>query len=408
MSKGRILIVDDNQENLYLLKTLLEADGYETVQSPNGAEALAHARHGDFCLAVSDILMPVMDGFSLCREWKKDEALKKIPFIFYTATYTDDRDRKFALDLGADAFIVKPQEPEAFRRTVEDVLKKVGSAPVHAPGGAQEETVYLKEYNEALVRKLEAKMEQLEKTVRELEREKTELLKSQKERENLQSQLFQAQKMEAIGRLAGGVAHDFNNMLSVIMSYTDMILRRLDPSDPLSHDLQKVMGAAQRSAELTRQLLAFARKETTPPKIVELNEAVGALVPFLRRLLGENVELTWRPGEGVGRVMVGPSHLDQLLTNLCVNSRDAIEGSGKIVIETGAAAFDAAYCAKHAGFFPGEYWKLSVADTGKGMEKDILAKVFEPFSPPRRPGRARAWGFPPFTASCSKTRGSSP
>ncbi|HJT23688.1 MAG TPA: response regulator, partial [bacterium] len=392
MSKGRILIVDDKQENLYLLKTLLEADGYETVTAPNGEVALSLARQGLPVLVISDILMPVLDGFTLCREWKKDEALKKIPFVFYTATYTDERDRKFALGLGADEFIIKPQEPDFFRQAVEEVLKRVSSAPVHAPAEAREEAVY-QQYNQALVRKLEGKMEQLAKAVRELETEKAELLKAQKERENLQTQLFQAQKMEAIGRLAGGVAHDFNNMLSVIMSYTDMILRRLDPSDPLSHDLQKVMGAAQRSAELTRQLLAFARKETSLPKVLDLNEAVEALVPFLKRLLGENIELTWRPGEGIGPVLVGPTHLDQILTNLCVNSRDAIEGAGKIVIETGATAFDPAYCAKHAGFYPGEYWRLSVTDNGKGMGKDILAKIFEPFFTTKEAGKGTGLGL---------------
>lgn len=392
MSKGRILIVDDNTDNLYFLRTLLQADGYETAIAPNGAEALDLAHQVPLVLVISDILMPVMDGFTLCREWKKDKQLKSVPFIFYTATYTDDRDRKFAMGMGADEFILKPQEPDFFRQAVEGVLKRVGSTPA-VPLETRDEAVYLKEYNEALVRKLESKMEQLEKTVRELEMEKAELTKTQKERENLQAQLFQAQKMEAIGRLAGGVAHDFNNMLSVIMSYTDMILRRTDPSDSLSLDLQKVMGAAQRSADLTRQLLAFARKETAQPKVMDLNGAVEAMVPFLKRLLGETIELSWRPGEGLGHVLMGPSHLDQVLTNLCVNSRDAIEGDGRIVIATGAAVFDAAYCAQHPGFFPGEYWRLSVADNGRGMDKGVLDKIFEPFFTTKENGKGTGLGL---------------
>ncbi len=405
MSKGRILIVDDNAENLYFLRTLLEADGYETVPAPNGAEALSMAHQGPFILAISDILMPVMDGFALCREWKKDGKLKSIPFVFYTATYTDDRDRKFALGLGADEFIIKPQEPDSFRQTIGEVLRRVGSTPAQVPQQTAEEAVYLRQYNEALVRKLESKMEQLEKTVRELQAEKAEVLKSQKERENLQSQLYQAQKMEAIGRLSGGVAHDFNNMLSVIMSYADIILRRTDPSDPLSFDVQKILGAARRSADLTRQLLAFARKETVPPKAVDLNEAVGAMAPFLQRLLGETIELSWKPGDGLGQVLIGPTHLDQILTNLCVNGRDAIEGTGRIVIETGAAAFDAAYCALHADHFPGEYWRLSVTDNGKGMDQDVLSKVFEPFFTTKETGKGTGLGLATVYGIVQQNRG---
>ena len=393
MSKGRIVVVDDNAENLYLLRALLQADGFEVATAANGSEALALARQGPLAMVISDILMPVMDGFTLCREWKKDAQLGKIPFVFYTATYTDERDREFALGLGADEFIIKPQEPDSFRQTIREVLQRVRSSPAHSPGEAKEEAVYLKQYNEALVRKLEAKMQQLEKTVRELVLEKAELLKTQEERETLRNQLFQAQKLEAIGRLAGGVAHDFNNMLSVIIFYTDMILRRTDPSDPLSQDLQKVMGAARRSADLTRQLLAFARQETVVPKVVDLNGTVADMLKLLQRLIGENIELAWHPGKGVGRVRVGSTHIDQILTNLCINARDAIEGNGKIAIETGMAVFDEAYCLKHPEFRSGEYLRLSVTDNGRGMGPEVLSNVFEPFYTTKETGKGTGLGL---------------
>lgn len=218
--------------------------------------------------------------------------------------------------------------------------------------------------------------------------------RTEEEREKLRNQLFQAQKLESIGRLAGGVAHDFNNMLSVIISYTDSILRRTDPSDPLSGDLQRILAAAQHSAELTRQLLAFARKETVVPQVLDLNKTVGDMIPFLRRLLGENIDLVWRPGEDPGQVRVGSTHIDQILTNLCVNARDAIAGHGRILIETGAAAFDASHCAGHPEFSTGEFALLAVSDTGQGMGPEVLAKVFEPFYTTKGPGKGTGLGLP--------------
>ena len=188
-----ILIVDDNEQNLDLLQAVLEGNGYQVVSAANGVEALAKARQNPPDLVVSDILMPVMDGFALCREWKKDERLRQIPFVFYTATYTDEYDREFALSLGAEQFLVKPLEPEAFMRTILEVIQQVQrppAAPTRMPIEApqQEEVGYLKQYNEVLIRKLEAKMEQLEQVNRELERDinerkkaKVELKKSEQE-----------------------------------------------------------------------------------------------------------------------------------------------------------------------------------------------------------------------------------
>jgi signal transduction histidine kinase/FixJ family two-component response regulator len=396
MSASRILIVDDHEENIYLLRALLQADGYEVSTAPNGAEALAQAHLNPPDMIISDVLMPVMDGFTLCREWKKDPRLAPVPFVFYTATYTDERDREFALSLGAEAFIVKPEEPEVFREKIHGILGKVKglSTPGEKGEGAPvEETVYLKQYNEALIRKLEAKMAQLEKTIRELERENAERLKSEAERESLRDQLFQAQKMESIGRLAGGVAHDFNNMLSVIISYTDLVRSQLKPDDPLRDDLQKILEAARRSADLTRQLLTFARKETVTLKVIDLNEAVKGMIRFLERILGDNIQLSFPLQGKPGRVRVGSSHLDQILTNLCVNARDAIQGHGRIDITTGAAAFDEAYCANHPGFYPGDFLRLSVSDNGCGMKEEVLAKVFEPFYTTKGPGQGTGLGL---------------
>jgi PAS domain S-box-containing protein/putative nucleotidyltransferase with HDIG domain len=184
MKVDRVLIVDDREESLYLLRALLQGHGYEVASAANGAEALDAARKDLPDLIIADILMPVMDGFALCREWKKDEALKSIPFVFYTATYTDERDREFALSLGAERFIVKPEEPDALVAIVRETIQHVAgpSAAQTKPAAAsstesptqalqEDEHVYLQHYNAALVRKLEAKMQQLEGANRELERD---------------------------------------------------------------------------------------------------------------------------------------------------------------------------------------------------------------------------------------------
>jgi CheY-like chemotaxis protein len=184
MKKKLVLVVDDKEENIYLLRTMLQGYGYEAEAALNGAEALELARQNQPDLIISDILMPVMDGFALCREWKKDENLKSIPFIFYTATYTDERDRRFALGLGAERFIIKPEEPEVFISIIREILQEAENlsvaqtapaaseqSPLPAEAAEKEESVYLKQYNEVLIRKLEAKMEQLEQANIRLEKE---------------------------------------------------------------------------------------------------------------------------------------------------------------------------------------------------------------------------------------------
>jgi len=205
-----ILIVDDNEPNLYQLQVLLGGNGYQIVTAVNGAEALIKARQNPPDLIISDILMPVMDGFALCREWKKDEHLRQIPFVFYTATYTDERDREFALSLGAERFLVKPEEPEVFVRTIREVIQQVQRPPApSAPPAAntparlpvqvpqEEEAGYLMQYNEVLIRKLEAKMQQLEQANRELQRDITE-------RKRAEEALQEAQDLlNEVGRIAG-------------------------------------------------------------------------------------------------------------------------------------------------------------------------------------------------------------
>lgn len=221
----------------------------------------------------------------------------------------------------------------------------------------------------------------------------TERKHSEAEREKLQAQLTQAQKMESVGRLAGGVAHDFNNMLGVILGHTEMALEQVEPAQPLFDDLQEVRKAAERSADLTRQLLTFARKQTIAPRLIDLNETLENMLKMLRRLVGENIGLIWIPGKNLWPVKIDPSQLDQILANLCVNARDAIADVGKITIETAAVAFDEAWCALHAGFTPGQYVLLAVSDNGCGMDQETVKHLFEPFFTTKGQGKGTGLGL---------------
>ena len=213
------------------------------------------------------------------------------------------------------------------------------------------------------------------------------------ERKRLEDQLRQSQKMEAVGQLAGGVAHDFNNMLGVIIGYAELIASRENMDKTLLEHIEQILKAARQSGKITRQLLAFARKQTIAPITLDLNETVAGMLKLLKRLIGEDVDLTWLPGESLWPVKMDPSQIDQILANLCVNARDAIAGVGKITIETHKVEFDEAYCADHKGFHPGEFVMLAVSDNGSGMDRATLNKIFEPFFTTKELGRGTGLGL---------------
>jgi two-component system cell cycle sensor histidine kinase/response regulator CckA len=199
------------------------------------------------------------------------------------------------------------------------------------------------------------------------------------EKLKLEEQLFQAQKMETIGQLAGGVAHDFNNMLGVIIGYSEMAMMKLDSSTPLFNDLTKIRKAADRSAEITRQLLAFARKQTVEPTILDLNETVEGMLQMIRRLIGEDIKLIWLPGDDLWRVKMDASQIDQILVNLCVNARDAISGVGELIVELENCTLEEKDYTDTGVSIPLEYVRLSVSDNGCGMSEETLHHAFEPF-----------------------------
>jgi PAS domain S-box-containing protein len=221
----------------------------------------------------------------------------------------------------------------------------------------------------------------------------------------LADQLRQAQKMESVGRLAGGVAHDFNNMLTVIQGYAQFGLEETDSADPLYYKLQQILNAATRSAAITSQLLAFARKQTISPKVLDLNHTLEGMLNILKRLIGEDIELTWRPATNLWPVKMDSSQIDQILTNLCVNARDAISGVGRIIIETDMVRLDRAYCDKHTGCVPGDYVLLVVSDNGCGMEKELLENLFEPFFTTKGVGEGTGLGLATVYGIVSQNNG---
>jgi two-component system cell cycle sensor histidine kinase/response regulator CckA len=211
---------------------------------------------------------------------------------------------------------------------------------------------------------------------------------------SLTEQLHQAQKTEAIGKLAGGISHDFNNMLGVILGQAEWLTNKLESTSPLMKHIQSITKAAEHSAKLTRQLLTFARKQTIEPKVLNLNQSVSSMMDMLKQLIGESIQVTWDPEQNLWPVKVDPTQIDQVLANLCINARDAISGNGHISISTRNCRLDEHFATNHSDEMPpGDYVKLSVSDDGCGMNNPTKAQIFEPFYTTKAPGSGTGLGL---------------
>ena len=214
-------------------------------------------------------------------------------------------------------------------------------------------------------------------------------------RMHLEAQLLQAQKMDAVGRLAGGVAHDFNNLLTIITSYSELAMDSVVPGSSTQERLQEILSAARRAAELTRQLLAFSRNQPQALRVADLNPVVSGIVSTLHRLIGEDIELSFVPGAGLGRIRLDPVQIEQILMNLAVNARDAMPEGGKCTIETSNVYLDEEYVDRHKGVAipKGRYAALIVSDTGAGISPDHLPHIFDPFYTTKPSGKGTGLGL---------------
>ncbi|HPI25997.1 MAG TPA: response regulator [Candidatus Cloacimonadota bacterium] len=511
----KILIVDDQSENLYLMQSLLESQGHEVFSALNGQIALEMMNRSAMDLVISDILMPVMDGFSFCREVRKNAVYSHIPFIIYTATYTGEQDEDLARRIGADGFIVKPCEPEEFLSRIKVIVEnKQKSDHSATPAGTTEHEI-LKLYNERLVRKLEQKMLELEKEIEAREKalealqRNEELLKStqalgkmggweydvssgklfwtdelyllhdidpadpeaselvfrslecfpedsqvtikaaidemiargtpykieswftsrkgrklwvrntaqgifkdgklvrangiiqditeskeaQTKQEELAEQLRQAQKLDTIGQLAGGVAHDFNNVLTVILGYAEDLLQNLNAQDPIYTDIQEILSAGNRASSLTRQLLTFSRKQIIQPQVMNINDAVNNLYKMLVRLIGEDIQFEIDLADDLPPILADVGNIEQVIMNLVINAREAMQLGGKLNIFSFSFDVDDMFTSQHPAMRPGRYAILKVTDTGTGMTKEIKERIFEPFYTTKGVGRGTGLGL---------------
>ncbi len=325
--------------------------------------------------------------------------LESLPGIFYLYSYPElrlilwNKEHESLLGYGIGEIEGRhvtdwhqPESKEVVLNAIEDAMTK-GSASIEAPLLTKDgESVPFILTGIKFEAQGQLYLMGIGTDIRERKRAETEA-------EKLQAQLTQVQKMESVGRLAGGIAHDFNNMLGVILGYSELVLEQVEAGQPIYSALQGIQQAAQRSADLTRQLLAFARKQTVAPLVLDLNETVASMLNMLRRLIGENIDLAWLPGGSLGPIRMDPTQIDQILANLCVNARDAVGDTGKVTIETKNVFFDKAYCSAHADVIPGEYVLLALSDNGRGMDREVLSHLFEPFFTTKEMGKGTGLGL---------------
>ncbi|MEK7865326.1 MAG: response regulator, partial [Planctomycetota bacterium] len=529
----RVLVVEDSPTQAAELRLVLESAGFEVESAPDGEKGFELLQASKFDLVISDIVMPGISGYDLCRRIKSDLSRREVPVVLLT-TLSDPLDIIQGLECGADNFITKPYEGDYLLSRVGTLMEnkrlrnegklKVGVEVLFLGRkftvtsdkeqildllittfedivrtnrqlqAKQEELARAKAQIEAYARRLEGEVtvtaekyrylmdhandlilivdsgrrileingrveevlgrsrkellgrdcldliapEEREESVRTFKellerggsqfverhmtrrrgdpipveiaasvvdftgeqrailaiaRDISERKRGEEALRATEAQLRQAQKLEAIGRLAGGVAHDFNNLLTVMSGYSDLLLLRLPPEDANRREIEEVKKAAMRASGLTRQLLAFSRKQVLQPVAVDLNAVVIDLERMLRRLIGEDIQFATQLGSGIGRVLADPSQVEQVIMNLVVNARDAMPQGGRVVLGTGETHLGPSRVYEGEPVRPGPYVRLSVSDTGCGMSEEIRAHIFEPFFTTKEAGKGTGLGL---------------
>ena len=480
----KVLVVEDTEDSRVLLHDVLTASGYEVRSAENGKKALKVIEDNFLPdLIVSDILMPEMDGYALCRALKADEKLRSIPFVFYTATYTDPKDEQFAMSLGAARFLIKPIEMPQFLKEIEVVLDKHKAGKLSVGQSLEKSEEELKEnYTEILARKLDKKVRELEEErdklakarddwestfqaindsvmildlqyrimksnravyaplnagaedlqglkchilfhdaetpcegcpvsrtiqdskphVAEIEHKKlkkaflvssfprfdqngklisiVETAKDITEKNLLEKQLRQAQKMEAIGTLAGGIAHDFNNILMAVIGYTEIIEYEIPYDSPVQKNLQEILKAGNRAKDLVAQILTFSRQSKHENKPVEVQHILKEALNLLRSSIPTTISFAATIDFKCKPILADPSRIHQIIMNLCINAYHAMqEKGGTLTVSLSEEEIKPADHVRHDDPVPGRYVKLEISDTGSGMEKHIIDKIFDPY-----------------------------
>ena len=510
-----VLIVDDKLEHLYLLRALLQGHGYTVEEARHGAEALLKARQSPPDIILSDLLMPVMDGYTFLRHCKADERLRSIPFVVYTATYTEPRDERLALDLGADAFIIKPAEPDELLARLQQAQAKLDMTAPAMPVAPVVNEQVLQSYSETLIRKLEEKTLQLEEANRALQRDIAERKRAEEklreseerfrelaetvhevfwmtdpdkqrllyvspayekiwgrscasvyanpdswleaihpddrervrhaalsrhaqtefddtyrvlrpdgelrwihartfpvrsaggkvsrvvgtaeditDRRKLEEQFHQSQKMQAIGQLAAGVAHDFNNILAAILGNAQLGLQDTPDEHPVRASLEEIRKASVRGKSLVQQILAFSQQQRQERHVIELGPTVQEAVSLLRAIIPSTVEIVITIDAATPMVLADPTQVNQVIVNLCTNAWHALDDQpGHIEVRLDAVHLDATVAGRLDGMRPGRVACLSVIDSGKGMDDATLACIFDPFFTTKEPDKGTGLGL---------------
>ena len=336
----RIVFVEDSPQDAELEERELRKGGlqFDSMRVWTREDCVRALKQFKPDLIISDYSLPEMDGLAALKI--ASEICPNVPFIFVSGTIGEERAIE-SLKRGATDYVAKNQ--------LKGLMTKVHRA--------------LKEAEE------------------------------REEKRWLEEQLRQAQKMESIGKLASGIAHDFNNLLTAIIGYSELVLNQTRNDDPLRQHIEEIKKAGERAASLTRQLLAYSRKQVLQPRVLDLNAVIAELDKMLRRLIGADIELVTRLAPELGQVKIDPSQIGQIVINLAVNARDAMPQGGKLTIETTNAQLDEAYARKNVAVTPGQYVMLSVSDTGCGMDAQTQSRVFEPFFTTKEIGKGTGLGL---------------
>jgi hypothetical protein len=308
------------------------------------------------------------------------------------AMWVMDRDSDKILEANGAACALYGQTPEQFRNLAFSDIEAPGESNggLPAPPTPPNVTVWRHRAHNGHVIEVEAAVHEIQYGGRPA---RLAVLLDITGRRKLEDQLRQAQKMEAVGMLAGGVAHDFNNLLTIITGYSQLILNSLGPSDSNRHSVEQIMKAGERAAALTKQLLAFSRRQVLQPRVLDLNKLVSGLAAMLQRLIGEDIDLRMTLPQDLGRVSADPGQIEQVLMNLVVNARDAMPKGGVLTVETANVTLDEKYVGRHIAVRPGAYILLAVSDNGAGMDQATQARLFEPFFTTKGSGKGTGLGL---------------